>query len=118
MRKIALLLLASTMLFGCATEWNSHYDSGLDTSYNHYQVRIVSEPPGAIIEWNEGLLGKAPITKVLNGTVGHYWQDTVRATPDGTSGCTNTKVIDHPIPRTLYFNTKLCPVGSMNEVVR
>lgn len=67
------------LVSGCATTlplrempYNSYLTGGEfgdDYGYNNYEFEIISDPPGAKIEWNNDYIGTTPIRRVYNGVL-------------------------------------------------
>lgn len=110
MKKLFILILISTLFSSC-----SILDAFLDTSipygsyqagdykytYNYFTVKIISEPAGAAIEWNNEYVGKTPLEFPVNGSLGNGVTIMVKAT---LGSKIDYKYIKNPVPSTIYFN--------------
>ena len=83
-----------------------------DLLKKEYEIEIISDPPGAIIEWGNNYIGKTPLIYKYTGKIGVFASWTVTATPAYPGGYTQTKYFkgSNVLPRKIYFNTNLRPV--------
>ncbi len=119
MKKIFVLLMVCLIVSGCATPTKpnsvtSGFYGGFD--YKQYKVQIISEPPGAKIEIDNDYVGTTPLTQVLDGHVGMFTTSVIKAYPIEQGQYVQTKIIygNQHMPRKIYFNMNLKPVG--NEI--
>ena len=81
--------------------------------YINYEVDIISDPPGAKIEWNNDYIGETPCKKIINGyltMIDYLYLVKVVANPVSPGQYVQTKVLTQdPLPRTIYFNMNLGP---------
>lgn len=111
------LLFVSVLLMGCAAMManNSVGPDWMATgyTYNNYEIEIISDPPGAKIEWDNEYMGKAPLKTIRHGHRGNASGPTiVKAYPVKTGQYTQVKILNarRPYPRKIYFNMYLRPV--------
>lgn len=126
MRKILMLLLFFYFVIGttgCATitqppnsvvARRNPYNIFPFYSYKDYEIEIISDPPGAKIEWNNEYLGEAPLEQVLTGDMGSLTSIMVIANPVYPGQYVQHKLFtgDKPIPKRIYFNMSLIPTGN------
>ena len=105
-----LLVVGCLVCVGSGNAASDHWPVDYGTKYNNYKVQIISDPPGAVIEWDNEYIGKAPLTHSVSRKIGFLAQWTVTATPTYPGGCKQIKYLDGQgrIPRKMYFNTNLC----------
>ena len=114
MKISVMLIIISLLLVGCATP-NTFYQTGYGIQYHQYEINIISEPPGAKIEWNNEYIGEAPIARIMNGHMGVLaGQIVVKALPSEEGQYTQTKLLkcNFRIPKVIYFDMRLKPVPS------
>lgn len=115
MKKIKLLWLIILVisLSGCSTPlkpaFNSYTTDALFYNYNNYEIEIISDPSGVKIEWDNNLIGVTPLKRVINGETGFVNYAIIKAYPVYNGQYVQTKIIEHPFPRTIYFNMNLVP---------
>lgn len=101
-----LSCLIAFFVAGCATTDN--YPPAGYTRFNQYEIEIISEPPGARIEWNNQFLGFTPLTQVLHGDYSHsggYVK--VVAHPKEPGRATDIKILKYEeMPNTIYFDMR------------
>jgi hypothetical protein len=95
MKNKALILLITILFTGCAS----------------YTVQVISSPPGAKIEVNNGYVGDAPLDiKLTGGALNRRFTELtiIRATPS-EKGQTQSKIFGYSekIPEKIYFDTDL-----------
>lgn len=126
MRKILMLFLFFYFVIGttgCATITQppnsvvtrmNPYNLFPSYSYKDYEIEIISDPPGAKIEWNNEYLGEAPLEQVLTGDMGFLTSIMVIANPVYPGQYVQHKLLtgDKPIPKRIYFNMSLIPTGN------
>jgi hypothetical protein len=119
MKKISFILLLSLFLSSCAAfkpptaplggylavSW-THY------IYNNYTIQIISDPPGAAIEWNNDYVGNTPYSLIYNGNMGNGATITVKATPKVPGQYVQYKILRNPLPSKIYFNMNLAPTSN------
>jgi len=104
MRYLFILLLIPTLLSGCVLHQKirEHKQAKINKrlaqeaqknnsiisnpyanylEYRNYEVEIISDPPGAKIELNDGYIGETPLDYVFNGTIGSLATTVIRALP-------------------------------------
>ena len=101
-------------MIGCATipiPLDSYHkeDYNWYIEYNQYVVEIISEPPGAKIEWDNEYIGEAPVKRVCTGKVGVLVTMIIKAYPISPGQDVQTKILygNSPIPRKIYFDMRL-----------
>lgn len=122
MKKIIALLALVVLISGCATSQEPNtvfktvdffYDMA-EYHYKDYEIEIISEPPGAKIEWNNEFIGTTPLKKIINGT-GGFGRFIIKAYPISGGQYVQTKILtsmyDNPLPRKIYFDMNLAPVA-------
>lgn len=113
---VLITVLICVALIGCATvprQPNTVYDTSWSyKTYYQYEVEIISDPPGAKIEWNNDYIGTTPVRRILNGDVGLLASTTIKAYPVTPGQCVQTKYIpgDQIFPHTIYFDMSLRPI--------
>lgn len=119
MRKEIVIAVLCLCVQGCAsmlprTLYNTCVETPTGYEYYSYRIDIVSDPPGAKIEWNNGYIGKTPMAVTYDGHLGTHAKITVRAYPPVPEQFVRTKIVpgSNKIPRTIYFDMKLKPAGN------
>lgn len=112
-------IFASFLLISCQPEYlslekNSSEDDGFSILYNEYEINIISDPPGAKIEWDGDLIGTTPYKYIVTGRRGKGSGITVvKAYPIKEGQYLQTKFL-YPnafLPKTIYFNLNLRPTN-------
>lgn len=115
MQKLICLFIMIILVSGCTTTAPIPYNSygvgyGFDSGYvyNNYEFEIVSDPPGAKIEWNNDYIGTAPMRKTYNGEMPEI---VIKAYPTYAGQFVQVKILSkhQPLPRTIYFDMNLAP---------
>lgn len=117
MKRIMLFILA-VLLSGCVTTpkaipVNTYKDSGWGSrTYYSYEFDIISDPPGAKIEWGNDYIGDTPLKRVYNGNFGSLAMIIVKASPTQPNQYSQVKILygSDVLPRTIYFNMHLKPI--------
>jgi hypothetical protein len=109
MRRLSVLLCALFVVSGCASldqGTNSVRTDGPGHLYQDFVVNVVSNPPGARIEWNGECIGNAPLQRVLNGTRGCAAPTVIKAYPafEGARVMVRRIPGNEPIPDTIEFD--------------
>lgn len=84
------------------------------------EVRVVSDPPGAVIEIENDVKGRTPCTTTLlalpNGNL--LGGVSIKAIPTRPGDYVQTKLLrgSQPLPRTLFFNMALGPPTKVIDV--
>ncbi len=109
MRILNIIILISAILFtGCVQKPNTFYFDNWEREYRYfsYAVQIISDPPGARIEWDNNYIGTTPLTYIVNGAPGLV---VVKAYPMYPGQYMQTKFLHgiDPLPRRIYFQMNL-----------
>ena len=112
MKKMVILLALGASLFGCAANSCYNFDG---YAYYTYEIEIISDPPGAKIEWNNEYKGETPLKLTLDGS---YNNVHLIAYPAGPGQYTQEKYLSNAnqIPRKIYFNMYLRPVSKEYDI--
>jgi hypothetical protein len=118
MKKILFLLLCLG-LAGCATipyqkmPPNSYYrDIHGESWYKDYEIEIISDPPGAKIEWDNEYMGETPCKIIFKGRWLGIKPIIVIAYPTQPGQYSQIKALNrNPLPRKIYFNMYLKPIS-------
>lgn len=101
MKNIFILILIISFTVSCKVPEGSYRGTGWawgQAKYNNYDVKVISEPTGAVVEWDNEYMGKTPITISVSGV---YTIVVVQATLNGRK---QSKILSSPFPKTVYFN--------------
>ena len=112
MRAAGFVFIFSMLISGCAgimLERGRHLEKNSYHYYNEYEVEIVSDPPGAEIEWDGEYVGQTPVTYKLTGRKSFINKAVVKAYPIESGQYMQTKVLRHPVPKKIYFDLNLAP---------
>lgn len=129
MRKILTLGLCLGLI-GCATlqqreqEPNtcifiadSYFPLASYWSYKDYEIEIISDPPGAKIEWDNEYIGVTPLKKIMNGIRTWRKEIIVKAYPTLPGQYVQIKYLyENPLPRKIYFDMNLRPTMPLIDV--
>ena len=74
--------------------------------YNNFNIEIISDPAGAVIEWDNQYMGVTPLTIPMTGKMGNAITATIKATPKISGQYVQYKVLRNPLPSKIYFNMK------------
>lgn len=80
-----------------------------------YKIEVVSNPPGANIELNNGYVGKAPLTLPVYGSDrGNFLKSaSLVGLPVSDGHCSQIKnfMVGDEIPTKIFFDMRLCPIN-------
>lgn len=124
MRYLTALSVLVLCVCGCATiyqDQNTVMNEGFNQVYKDYMVKIMSEPAGAKVYWNERYIGTTPVSRVLDGHRGMCAPAVIRVHADGNGKyCRVMKFSStDQIPREIYFDlTKPAGRDSKDWVIK
>jgi len=129
MKKFLFLAIMIAVMCGCSTRSGRIINSTHSNSvtlvsrsyhYNQYEIEIISNPLGVIIEWDNGYIGKTPLKYIYDGTRNRGGPDiSVVATPTEPNGQYKQKKYlkaSVSIPRKIFFNTYVKPPKEPDKI--
>lgn len=127
---LSIILVVSLMLSGCASllysgmrENSSKYYSdgcgGRYFFYKNYEIEIISDPPGAKIEWDGDYIGITPLKHTINGPYNgpdSFIRIVAYPIYDGQQTQVKFTRLNKFLPRKIYFDMDLIKTPKRNDV--